>query len=139
VLTRADALAAWLMDNDLGEDVVVGTRFSFRDRPRAFWDGACAVQFVAAEALVRLVWRWNTRQGALASTVTFALAPVNDGGTRLTFWRAGLVGIGGLCMKLGVTKGWIGMVARAIPFVVDSVVAGRVPTRDETRRVRLGQ
>jgi uncharacterized protein YndB with AHSA1/START domain len=135
-LTRADALSAWLMDNDASAPLATGTRFSFRDRPRPFWDGVCPVEVQEATAPERLVLRWNTRQGKAASTVTFSLSPTADGGTRLDFRHAGLVGVAGWFMRVGMTKGWQGMVARAIPFVVDGLAHGQVPSREATKAVR---
>ena len=136
-LTRADALAAWLMDNDAPGVLATGARFSFRDRPRPFWDGVCRVEVVEATAPERLVLRWNTRQGEAASTVSFALSPTPGGGTRLDFRHAGLVGVTGWFMRVGMTKGWQGMVARAIPFVVDGLAQGHVPSREATKAARL--
>jgi uncharacterized protein YndB with AHSA1/START domain len=136
-LSRSDALSAWLMDNDLQGALQTGARFSFRDRPRPFWDGVCPVEVVEASAPERLVWRWNTRQGEAASTVTFVLSPTSDGGTRLSFRHSGLVGVSGWFMRVGMTKGWQGMVARAIPFVVDGLAKGAVPTREATKAARL--
>jgi uncharacterized protein YndB with AHSA1/START domain len=133
-LTRSDVVASWLMDNTLGTPVV-GHRFRFTDRPRPFWDGVCECEVVTAEPDRELALRWALREGdaASGSRVTWTLAPAADGGTKLSFRHAGLTGPLGWVMKQGMTKGWNRMVSRSLPFVLEQLAKGQVPTRSQVK------
>lgn len=137
VLVRADLLGLWLMENDLDGELVQGSRFAFRDRPRPFWDGICPIEVLEARPPQRLTLRWNARPGSSSSSlVSFALERTSSDGTHLTFRHSGLSGVMGWVMKKGMTKGWTQMVERSIPFVVDGLVRGVLPTREQIKAVQ---
>ncbi len=133
-----EGLNAWMMVNDFRE-AKVGHRFRFTDRPRPFWDGICDCEVVEAEAQRRFSILWGTNGRGAPTRVTFTLTPTDDGGTRLEFRHGGMQGLLGWAMKKGMDGGWRGMVQRAIPFVLDGMARGQVPSRDEVRRVRTGR
>lgn len=131
-IATKEGLDAWMMDNDFVE-AKPGHRFTFRDRPRPFWDGVCPCEVVEADAPRRLALRWNTRDRH-PSTVSFTLTPTKDGGTRLLFRHSGLTGFMGLVMKKGMDKGWATMVRHSIPYVAARLAEGRpAPPKPEVK------
>ncbi|MEA3191147.1 MAG: hypothetical protein QOD77_1729 [Thermoplasmata archaeon] len=126
-------LDAWLMENDFVE-AKVGHRFSFRDKPRPFWDGVCPCEVVEADPPRRFALRWNVGKDKSPSLVSFTLTPTPDGGTRLEFRHGGLAGFMGLLMKKGMDKGWAQMVRRSIPMVAQRLRdTGAAPPRAEVK------
>jgi uncharacterized protein YndB with AHSA1/START domain len=134
-LTTQDALRAWLMDNTL-EKAEVGHRFRFMDKPKRIvgWDGVTECEVVEAAPPRRLVIRFGIDDGP--TTVTFDLEPTPEGGTRLRFRHEGFSGAKGWLMRQGMNQGWGGMVRHSIPFVLDRLTRGEVPTREETTAIR---
>jgi uncharacterized protein YndB with AHSA1/START domain len=132
-LTTPEALGAWLMRNDL-RTPVQGERFKFTDRPRPFWDGVCQCEVAEADAPRRFVLRWGVGGKGAPSTVSWALSPTPDGGTRVQFRHAGLQGVMGWMMKKGMDRGWRRMLERSLPLVVEGVARGAIPSRDDVQK-----
>ena len=132
VLTSGEALSLWLMETDLGE-AKAGGRFTFRDRPRPFWDGICACEVLEADAPKSFVLAWGTNQKGPPSRVSWTLTPTREGGTHVAFRHGGLTGFMGLMMKLGMSKGWRQMLERSIPFVVEARGRGEKLTREQVK------
>lgn len=80
-LTTPELLAQWLMENDF--EPVVGHRFTMRGIPvpAVGFSGVVASEVLEIEEGKRLVISWRDAEGgnALASTVTFTVAPDGDG------------------------------------------------------------
>lgn len=139
-LTTHEALNAWLMDNDFGE-AKVGHRFEFRDKPRRVvgWDGISRCEVLEVVPERRMVWAFGIGDDTFTATkVQFDLEPTPSGGTRLRFRHSGFGGLKGWLMRAGMNQGWGGMVRHSIPYVVEQLRKGRVPTKDETNRIRKG-
>lgn len=135
LLSSSEALDRWLMKNTFGE-AKAGATFRFEDRPRPFWDGLCDCEIVTAEAPRKLELKWGVNQPP-GTTVTWTLTPTADGGTRVDFRHAGLQGVMGWFMKLGMSKGWQQMLTRSWPFMLDRLAAGQpLPSRDEVKKVQ---
>jgi uncharacterized protein YndB with AHSA1/START domain len=131
-LTTHEALGAWLMENDFSE-ARVGHRFRFTDRPRPFWDGICECEVIEADAPRRFSLRWGTNVKGAPTRVEWALTPTPDGGTHVLFRHGGLNGVMGFLMKQGMSKGWRRMLERSIPFVLDELAKGSMPSREAVR------
>lgn len=138
VLTTPDALGRWLMQTTF-EGPKPGHTFRFQDRPRPFWDGVCDCEVAEAEPAKKLVLKWNV-QSPPASTVSWTLTPAANGGTHVAFRHAGLSGLSGFFMKAGMTKGWLHMLTRSWPFMLERLAKGQpLPSRDEVKAVQRGQ
>jgi uncharacterized protein YndB with AHSA1/START domain len=136
-IATKEGLESWLMETDFRE-AKVGHTFSFRDRPRPFWDGIAPCKVIEADRPRRFALLWNTKDEH-PSTVSWTLTPTSDGGTHLVFRHEGLRGFMGRMMRLGMNKGWYRMVHEGIPYVVDEMDQGRSPTRaDVKERFRKG-
>ena len=136
-IATPEGLNAWLMENDFRE-AVVGHRFAFRDKPKKVvgWDGISRCEVIEVTPERRLAIRFGIEDDAYAATiVSWDLEPVPEG-TRLRFRHAGFLGFKGWLMRQGMNGGWGAMVRHAIPFVAAELQRGRVPTREETSRVR---
>lgn len=137
-LTTPEALGAWLMPTTFREPVV-GHRFQFRDKPRKIvgWDGVTDCEVLEADAPRRLVIAFGTGQpGEPPTRVTWDLAPTPDGGTHVRFRHEGFTGFRGWLMRQGMNQGWGGMVRHSIPFVMEGLLRGAVPTREATTAAR---
>lgn len=135
-LTTREAIAAWLMETDFREPVV-GHRFQFRDKPRRVvgWDGVTDCEVLEVDPPRGLVYRFGAAQGGFPATrVAWDLDPV-AGGTRVRLRHSGFTGFKGWMMRQGMNHGWGKIVRHAIPFVVERMRGGAVPTREETKRV----
>jgi uncharacterized protein YndB with AHSA1/START domain len=137
-IAAPDALETWLMRNDLRE-ATVGARFRFMDRPRPFWDGICECEIAEADAPRRFALRWGVGPKATPSHVSWTLTPAPGGGTHAVLRHAGLTGVMGWIMKKGMDKGWRRMMERSLPFVLDELAKGRLPSRDEVARRLRGE
>ena len=93
-LTEPKLIEAWLMPNDFRP--IVGHRFTFRTTPAPGWDGICHCEVLVVEPHRRLSYTWRGGSserigyGAVLDTVvTWTLAPLADGGTRLQLEHSG--------------------------------------------------
>ncbi|HWG92589.1 MAG TPA: SRPBCC domain-containing protein [Candidatus Thermoplasmatota archaeon] len=135
-LTTREALSAWLMETDFRE-ATVGHRFTFRDKPKKIvgWNGITECEVTEVVPFKRFAFLFGTDQGVTEVTkVTWELEEA-PGGTRVRFRHSGFTGFKGWMMRQGMNQGWGGLVRHAIPFVVSRLLAGSVPTREETRLV----
>jgi uncharacterized protein YndB with AHSA1/START domain len=91
-LTRREALAAWLMDNDF--EPRVGHRFRFTEEGARGWSGVveCEVVELREPEVVAMTWKGDPKLPATLVRFTLADAP---GGTRLRLEHSGF-GAGGL-------------------------------------------
>jgi len=137
-LTDPRALAAWLMPNTL-QEAKPGAKFRFTDKPRPFWDGICECAVAHAEPGQRLTLLWGTNTAGEPSQVSWILTPTPTGGTHIAFRHSRLHGVMGWLMKKGMTKGWQRMLTRSLPFVIERMQAGLLPTREDVTAVRDGK
>ncbi len=137
-LTTPESLGAWLMVTTF-QDPTAGHAFRFTDRPRPFWDGVCECVVAEATPHKRLAFTWGTNTRGRPSEVSWTLTPTSSGGTHVAFRHAGLNGLTGWFMKKGMDKGWQRMLTRALPYVLERLRGGEVPTRDEVAMVNKGQ
>ncbi|RLT27991.1 MAG: SRPBCC domain-containing protein [Chloroflexi bacterium] len=83
-LTDTNALAAWLMPNDIKPEV--GHNFEFRGQAYGDWDGVIHCEVLESVPNERLVYTWASL--GIETTVTFELTP-DAGGTRVHFEQTG--------------------------------------------------
>lgn len=83
-LTDTNALAEWLMPNDLNPEV--GAKFEFRGQPYGDWDGVIHCEVLESVPNERLVYTWSSL--GVETTVTFELTS-EAAGTRLHFEQTG--------------------------------------------------
>lgn len=154
-LTTREALRAWLMDNTF-EEARVGHTFRFMDKPKKIvgWDGITECEVLEAVPERRLVFAFGTgrdeptrsargpastlpggagRDGFPATRVAWTLEPTPEGGTRVRFRHDGFTGFKGWMMRQGMNQGWGRMHRHAIPYVLDEMARGRMPTQETTR------
>lgn len=132
VLTTPAAMGAWLMETDF-QGPTVGHRFTFRDKPRLGWSGVTACEVLEADAPRRLVFSFGDEsEGSPTTRVAWELEPVG-GGTRVRFRHSGFTGFKGWMMRQGMNHGWRRIVGHSIPYVIDTMLSGSVPTREATR------
>lgn len=137
-LTTREAMNAWLMDSDFGE-AKVGHRFAFRDKPRKVvgWDGISRCEVLEVVPERKLVIAFGIEDETYSATkVHWELTPTPEGGTHVRFRHSGFGGLKGWLMRAGMNSGWGGMVRHSIPYVLEQLRKGRVPTKDETSAVR---
>lgn len=125
-LTRADALAAWLMPNDF--EPRVGHRFTFRTDPAPGFDGIVHCEVLALDPPARMVWSW--RGGNIDTVVTFELEPAGRG-TRLRFEQRGFEGVGPILTSLILQAGFGSMVRALLPRVLARLARGEDPAGRE--------
>lgn len=134
-LTRRETMRAWLMETTFDE-ARVGHRFEFRDEPRVGWSGVTKCEVLEAVPERRLVFSFQAQEDAgRPTTVAFDLEPAGDG-TRVRLRHSGFTGFKGWMMRAGMNGGWGAILRHAVPFVIERVREGRVPTREETKEVR---
>jgi uncharacterized protein YndB with AHSA1/START domain len=87
-LTDPAMLAGWLMPNDIAP--VVGHVFQFRTQPMGDWNGIVDCEVLEVVPEQKLVYTWNGGSAnnedyghKLETTVTWTLAPGDDGATLL--------------------------------------------------------
>lgn len=116
-LTESDVLAAWLMENDLGE-VTKGETFELQDDPvPLLWDGTVCCEVLAVDPPETLQISWHGGGKNPKTVVTWQLDEVEDG-TRLRFTQDGFDGLRGFMMKRGMEGGWKDMYEVALPEVL---------------------
>jgi uncharacterized protein YndB with AHSA1/START domain len=97
-LTNSDALAQWLMPNNMTPEV--GQLFEFRGQAYGDWDGVIHCEVRECVPNERLVYTWASL--GVDTTVTFELIP--DGtGTRVHFEQTGFTETRN---KQGAEYGW---------------------------------
>lgn len=121
-LTRREALATWLMENDF--EAVLGHRFTFRAKPVPGWDGVtyCEVIELVPERVLAFTWRGGAGGGkppTLDTVVRFRLEPV-DGGTKLVLEHNGFSGLRSVMVSFMMRSGWAKMMARRLPAWLDA-------------------
>jgi uncharacterized protein YndB with AHSA1/START domain len=117
-LTEPELLGRWLMENDIKAEV--GHRFTFRAQPVPGWDGVvhCEVLEVQPHERLSYTWRGGSDEvegyGApLDTVVTWTLAPLPGGGTRLHLEHAGFTPDNAFAYE-NMGKGWRGKLAERI-------------------------
>ncbi|HSB38227.1 MAG TPA: SRPBCC family protein, partial [Gaiellaceae bacterium] len=85
-LTDRDSISEWLMRTAEFEPVV-GARFRMRTQNLSP-DGWVRAEVTEVEPPRRMVWAWSVEEAAHPTTVTFELAP-HDDGTRLRLTHEG--------------------------------------------------
>jgi uncharacterized protein YndB with AHSA1/START domain len=85
-LTTADALRAWLMDNDFQPEI--GRAFRFECPPAPGVRGYVECRLLELEPMRRIVWSWHATDEGEPTTVTFELEAVAQG-TRITLRHRG--------------------------------------------------
>ncbi len=118
-LTRAEALAEWLMPNDF--EPRVGHHFTFRTRPDQYWDGTVYCEVVALEQPRWMAYTWQNKTSSLDTLVTFTLEPA-EGGTRLRLEHSGFekTGQAGLTIRDMLASGWNSKILRErLPALLD--------------------
>jgi uncharacterized protein YndB with AHSA1/START domain len=90
-LTDREAISDWLMQTAEFEPVV-GTRFRMRTRNLSP-DGWVRAEVTELEPPRRMVWAWSVDEHAPPTTVTFELAP-HDDGTRVRLTHEGEIADG---------------------------------------------
>ena len=134
-LTTREALRAWLMDNTF-EEARVGHAFRFMDKPKKIvgWDGITECEVLEAVPERRLVVAFGPGRDSFPATrVAWTLEPTPEGGTRVRFRHDGFTGLKGWMMRQGMDQGWGRMHRHAIPYVLDEMAHGRMPTQEATR------
>jgi len=101
-VTRADALTAWLMDNDFVPRL--GHRFTLRGQPVSGWRGWAECEVLVLDEPRRMVWSWQGWEEGAPSEVVFELEPV-AAGTQLRLRHGGE--IDSTTIKL-LSSGWPG-------------------------------
>ena len=119
-LTDREALAQWLMVNDF--EAVVGREFQFRADPAPGWDGVvhCKVLELDEPRLLRISWRG----GPVDTIVSWRLAALDGGRTRLEFEQAGFDGLKAIMVSFILGRGWPRMVDQLLPRVLDQLAGG---------------
>ena len=111
-VATSEGLAAWLMPNDFAP--VVGHRFTFTDRPRRpMFDGivGCEVRELEPMRLVSFSWTG----GPVDTVVTFELAVLGPGRTRLTLTQTGFTGLRASLVRSLLDLGWRNLLRRRLP------------------------
>lgn len=122
-LTDRDALASWLMDNDLRPEV--GATFTMTTEPAPGFDGVVHGEILEADPPHRLVYTWVG--GAIDTVVAFTLTPTPDGGTHLHLEHSGFRGVRGQIISRILGGGWGKGLRREIPALLDGLAAGDHP------------
>lgn len=134
VLTSPETLGSWLMETTF-QEARVGHRFEFRDKPRLHWNGVTACEVLEVVPERRFVFSFGATEDAgrePPTKVSFDLEPAGSG-TRVRMRHWGFTGFKGWLMRQGMNNGWGAIVRNVIPYVVEGVRAGRVPSREESR------
>lgn len=104
-LTDPGALAEWLMPVD-GFAPVVGTTFTLRAKPVPGWDGVVHCEVTEVDEPTRLAYTWRGSRMRDRTTVTWTLAGLSDGGTRLRLDHQGFTGLSGAVLAFMHRGGW---------------------------------
>jgi uncharacterized protein YndB with AHSA1/START domain len=114
-LTSSAALAAWLMPNDFVP--AVGHTFTFTTKPAPGFDGTVRCEVLELEPPTRMVWAWAG--GAIDTTVTFTLEPLDAARTRLRLRQAGFHGLGAQLTRRILDSGFRRMLGQRLPAYLD--------------------
>lgn len=127
-LTDPDLLAAWLMPNNFRAEV--GARFQFRTAPAPGWSGIieCEVLDVMPHRLLVYSWRGGSKSiggygHELDTVVTWKLAPLENGGTRLCLEHSGFDPEGFAFKVMG--QGWKRKISERITQVLAAQCGGK--------------
>jgi uncharacterized protein YndB with AHSA1/START domain len=110
-LTRSEAIADWLMENDFRP--AVGHRFTLRMDPKPGFDGIVRCEVLEVAPPRRLRYSWLGGWVGRPTEVSWELAPV-PGGTRVTLRHAGFNGLGGLAIRPILGPGWSRVLSRGL-------------------------
>lgn len=113
-LTEPELLARWMMPNNIRPEL--GAEFEFRSKPIGGWDGIARCKMLEVDAPRRLVYSWGSNM--IQTVVSFDLAPLPDGGTRLRFKQDGFEGANGFWAKLFMGGGWKSKLRKTVPGIV---------------------
>lgn len=114
-LTRREAIARWLMENDF--EPRVGHRFQLRAKPQPGWDGIVHCEVLELDPPRRLAWSWKSN--APLDTVLTITLTAEGNGTRLRLAHTGFAGMKGVMVSFILGSGWKGIIHKAIPAVVE--------------------
>jgi uncharacterized protein YndB with AHSA1/START domain/catechol 2,3-dioxygenase-like lactoylglutathione lyase family enzyme len=111
-LTSSEALAAWLMPNDL-RAAEVGHEFTFTTAPAPGFDGIVRCRITEVVPPERMVWEW--RSGSMETTVTFTLTALGPDSTRFHLRHLGFVGLGAQLARMVMAEGSKRIYGRLLP------------------------
>jgi uncharacterized protein YndB with AHSA1/START domain len=114
-LTRREAIARWLMENDF--EPRVGHRFQLRAKPQPGWDGIVNCEVLELDPPRRMAWSWKSN-APLDTVLTITLTP-EGGGTRLRLAHTGFAGVKGVMVSFILGSGWKGIVREGIPAAIE--------------------
>src|SRR4051794_8392244 len=126
-LTSSDALAAWLMPNDLGA-AEVGHEFTFTTDPAPGFDGIVRCRITEVVPPERMVWEW--RSGSMETSVTFTLTATGPDSTRFHLRHLGFVGLGAQFARMVMAHGSKRIYGRLLPAYLDRTAGRDVPAGD---------
>ena len=115
-LTDPAALADWLMPGDF--KAVVGHKVRFHCEPRDEFDGTVDVVVLEVDEPKRLSYSWKTSDMSAPTTVTYTLAALPAGGTRLRLEHTGFVGDNGRKTHPLFKGGWGEKLGTLLPRVL---------------------
>ena len=113
-LTRSEAIARWLMENDF--EPRVGHRFQLRAKPQPGWDGIVNCEVLELDPPRRMSWSWKSNV-PVDTVLTITLTPEADG-TRLHLAHTGFQGVKGIMVSYILGSGWKGIVSKGIPAAI---------------------
>ena len=113
-LTKSEALAAWLMDNDFKPDV--GHEFTLRTDPQPGFDGIVHCKVLELVEEKRLSFSW--RGGPIDTVAAFELTPTAKG-TELHFTQTGFAGFKSNLTRLILKAGSKKIYHKLLPTVLD--------------------
>jgi len=109
LVTDSSQLARWLMPNDFVAEI--GREFTMTASPIPGFDGIVHGKVVELTPEQRMSWAW--RSGAVTTSLSFELAPV-DAGTCLTIEHGEFLGLPGILRLLLLGGGWKNELRRRI-------------------------
>ena len=118
-LTRREAIARWLMENDF--EPRVGHRFQLRAKPQPGWDGIVNCEVLELDPPRRMAWSWKSNV-PVDTVLTITLTPEANG-TRLHLAHTGFRGVKGVMVSYILGSGWKGIVSKAIPAAIEGNAA----------------
>lgn len=116
-LTDPAALAEWLMPNTF--EPRLGHQFRFWTTPRPGFDGVVNCQVTVLEPPHRLAFTWQGEPLRQPTLVTFLLQPAGTG-TQLRLEHTGFEGPGGFFVRTILSRGWPGLLRRALARLLTS-------------------
>ena len=126
-LTEPASLAEWLMPGDFKP--IVGHKVRLRCEPRGDFDGIVEVAVLQVDEPRLLSYSWKTSDMKTPTIVTYTLAPLSGGRTRLRVEHAGFTeDNGGITYPL-FKDGWGHKLAEELPRALASLRDRETPNQ----------